>query len=327
MNILPKLGRGLVISSLALTGGAIAVSNMPTKIHAAKPDSTTNTQPSKLSRKNIEDEDGAIFLSSLSVLNQSSKTSQKWDINWDKRNPDDLVKPLKDNSTESDIEKRAEDVKNAHPKAKRTIILVRHGQYNIKADQDSERYLTDLGKEQADITGKRISELVKHLKTKTTKDENGNPTPLTVNFVKSTMTRATQTANIILEHFPEVTEHQSCDLIREGAPCPPDPPFPEWDPSPADFFIEGSRIEAAFRKYIHRASADQENDSVDVLVCHGNVIRYFVCRGLQFPAEAWLRFGVHNGSITVMTINKKGDVILTALGESGHLPVDKLTFN
>ena len=82
MNILPKLGRGLVVSSLALTGGAIAVSNMPTRIQAAQPD--TLKAPSKLSRKNIEDEDGAIFLSSLSVLNQSSKPSQKWDFNWDK---------------------------------------------------------------------------------------------------------------------------------------------------------------------------------------------------------------------------------------------------
>ncbi len=75
------------------------------------------------------------------------------------------------------------------------------------------------------------------MKLKTPKDENGNQTPLTVNFVKSTMTRATQTANIILKHFPEVTEHQSCDLIREGAPCPPDPPFPEWDPTPSVSFF------------------------------------------------------------------------------------------
>ena len=82
MNILPKLCRGLVVSSLALTGGAIAVSNMPTRVEAAQPD--TLKAPSKLSRKNIEDEDGAIFLSSLSVLNQSSKPSQKWDFNWDK---------------------------------------------------------------------------------------------------------------------------------------------------------------------------------------------------------------------------------------------------
>ena len=49
-------------------------------------------------------------------------------------------------------------------------------------------------------------------------------------------------------------------------------------------------------------------------MCHGNVIRYFVCRALQFAPEAWLRFAVHNGSITVMQVNKKGDVIVTALG-------------
>jgi len=324
MSIFSKLGRGLVVSSLALTGSAIVVSNMLTRIEAAEPDNK-NVQ-SKISRKNIEDEDGAIFLSRLSIMNDMNP-SQKWDINWDKRSPEALVRPLKKDANESDIEKRDEDVKKAHPKAKRTIILVRHGQYNLKATEDSERYLTELGREQADITGKRISELVKHLKTKTPKDLNGNPTPLTVNFVKSTMTRATETANIILKHLPEVQDHLSCDMIREGAPCPPDPPYPEWDPSPSDFYIEGSRIEAAFRKYIHRAEVDQEHDSVDVLVCHGNVIRYFVCRGLQFPAEAWLRFGVHNGSISVMTVNKKGDVIVTALGESGHLPVDKLTFN
>ena len=70
------------------------------------------------------------------------------------------------------------------------------------------------------------------MKSKTIKDENGNAAPLNVNFVKSTMTRATETANIILKHFPEIKNHKSCDLIREGAPCPPYAPFPEWDPSP-----------------------------------------------------------------------------------------------
>jgi serine/threonine-protein phosphatase PGAM5 len=91
--------------------------------------------------------------------------------------------------------------------------------------------------------------------------------------------------------------------------------------------VEGARIEAAFRRYIHRADPEQEHDSVDILVCHGNVIRYFICRALQFPPEAWLRFAVHNGSITMLTVNKDGDAIVTALGEAGHLPIDKLTFN
>lgn len=44
------------------------------------------------------------------------------------------------------------------------------------------------------------------------------------------------------------------------------------------FFSEGARIEAAFRRYIHRASPKQKTDSYEVIVCHANVIRYFVCR-------------------------------------------------
>lgn len=41
---------------------------------------------------------------------------------------------------------------------------------------------------------------------------------------------------------------------------------------------DGARIEAAFRRYIHRADPKQKEDSYEVIVCHANVIRYFVCR-------------------------------------------------
>jgi hypothetical protein len=44
------------------------------------------------------------------------------------------------------------------------------------------------------------------------------------------------------------------------------------------FYQDGARIEAAFRKYFHRAEKSQETDSYEILVCHANVIRYFVCR-------------------------------------------------
>ena len=43
-------------------------------------------------------------------------------------------------------------------------------------------------------------------------------------------------------------------------------------------FQESARIEAAFRKYVHRAEPEQKADSIEVYVCHANVIRYFVCR-------------------------------------------------
>jgi len=43
-------------------------------------------------------------------------------------------------------------------------------------------------------------------------------------------------------------------------------------------FQDGARIEAAFRKFVHRADVDQAEDSYEIIVCHANVIRYFVCR-------------------------------------------------
>ena len=45
-----------------------------------------------------------------------------------------------------------------------------------------------------------------------------------------------------------------------------------------EFFRDGARIEAAFRKYFHRASPTQDKSTIEVVVCHANVIRYFVCR-------------------------------------------------
>ena len=44
------------------------------------------------------------------------------------------------------------------------------------------------------------------------------------------------------------------------------------------FYQDGARIEAAFRMLFHRALPDQKEDSTEIIVCHANVIRYFVCR-------------------------------------------------
>jgi len=242
----------------------------------------------------------------------------QWDYNWDKREPESLVRPLKSNPTAEEIEAYEAKVKEKTPTARRTYILVRHGQYEMK-NTDEERILTALGRDQANSAGERLQALWKH------KQLSGE---FDLNFTMSTMTRATETAQIILKHFPGV-ESKSCDLIREGAPCEPVPNVIAglWDPEPNQFFEEGARIEAGFRKYIHRAEPSQKNNSIDVLVCHGNVIRYFVCRALQLPPEAWLRFSVHNASITTITVAPTGRVSVIGLGESGHLTPEKLTFN
>nr|XP_057928034.1 serine/threonine-protein phosphatase PGAM5, mitochondrial isoform X2 [Doryrhamphus excisus] len=232
------------------------------------------------------------------------QTGHAWDFNWDKRDPSALTNgKKKENATEDP----SSEQDNGKPKATRNILLIRHSQYNLSGSTDKERILTPLGREQAELTGNRLAAL--GLKYDV--------------LVHSSMARATETAHIISKHLPGV-ELLSCDLLREGAPIEPVPPVTHWKPD-AVYHEDGARIEAAFRRYIHRADPKQKEDSYEIIVCHANVIRYFVCRALQFPPEGWLRMGLNNGSITWLTIRPSGRVALRTLGDAGFMPPDKLT--
>jgi len=231
----------------------------------------------------------------------------KWDDNWDHRSPKALIPKIKKISSCKSENEVNEAIESVIPVATRHIILIRHGQYNIQGNIDDQRYLTKLGRTQAEWTGKRLKEL---------------GLPYTT-IIKSTMTRAQETGSIINASLSNVPV-QDCHLIREGAPVPPEPPIGRWRPA-EHFYQDGARIEAGFREYFHRADPSQEKDSYTILVCHANVIRYFVCRALQFPPEAWLRLSLNHGSITWLSITPSGRVVLRALGDSGHMPVDSIT--
>ncbi|RWS07196.1 serine/threonine-protein phosphatase Pgam5: mitochondrial-like protein [Dinothrombium tinctorium] len=234
----------------------------------------------------------------------------KWDNNWDHREPQMLVKPLlrgtfRDENDENNYNEKLEKAKST---AKRHLLLVRHGQYNLKGATDADRILTQLGRQQAQLTGLRLKEL---------------SLPYS-RIVQSTMSRATETAQIISKELPDVPV-SSCELLREGAPFPPEPSYSRYRVESKQYFEDGARIEAAFRRYFHRADPSQTTDSYEILVCHANVIRYFVCRALQFPPEAWLRFSLHNCSVTWITMLPRGGVVVYTVGDTGHIPPDKMT--
>ncbi|CAC5360383.1 PGAM5 [Mytilus coruscus] len=138
-------------------------------------------------------------------------------------------------------------------------------------------------------------------------------------LVSSTMTRAKQTVDIVTKSIPDVSQEET-DILREGAPIPPEPPIGNLRPEKNQFYQEEARIEAAFRRYVHRADPEQKTDRV--VVCHANVIGYFACRALQLPPEAWLRLSLNHGSITWNTVRPTGRVGLRTLGESGFMPAD-----
>ncbi|XP_075390913.1 serine/threonine-protein phosphatase PGAM5, mitochondrial isoform X2 [Tenrec ecaudatus] len=229
-----------------------------------------------------------------------------WDPNWDRREPVSLVNIRKRN-VESGEEELASRLDHCKAKATRHIFLIRHSQYHVDGSLEKDRTLTPLGREQAELTGLRLASLgLKFDK-----------------IVHSSMTRATETTDIISKHLPGVCR-VSTDLLREGAPIEPDPPVTHWKPE-AVYYEDGARIEAAFRNYIHRADARQEEDSYEIFICHANVIRYIVCRALQFPPEGWLRLSLNNGSITHLVIRPNGRVALRTLGDTGFMPPNKIT--
>lgn len=148
----------------------------------------------------------------------------QWERDWDFREPLNLVDQKA--YEKANEEERKEMLSKVKAKATRHIFLIRHGQYHLDSE---ERNLTELGREQAKLVGKRLAESdikFDHL-------------------VKSTMCRATETANIIMEQMPELP-HKSDSIIEEGAPYPPEPPLSHWKPA-ARVRIFGNEINKKFR--------------------------------------------------------------------------------
>jgi len=75
------------------------------------------------------------------------------------------------------------------------------------------------------------------------------------------------------------------------------------------------------------ANKVNEHHEFEIVVCHANVLRYFLCRALQLPPEAWLRLCPFNCSLTYMTIRPSGTVSCRVLGDIGHLPYNLSTFS
>jgi len=225
---------------------------------------------------------------------------------------------------DSGICEDVQEVLTSKARGSRHVFLIRHGHYLSKERSDRQKRLTRLGREQLVLTGRRLREVGFEYDA----------------IISSTMTRAKESANIIVDQLRECRsddEEKAADaspmsiavdqLLEEGAPLPPEPPLDFWQPDAAQFRADGPRIERAFQKYFAIPEESQEKDSHEIIVCHANVIRYCVCRALQVPPQAWLRMWLNHGSITWLTIRPEGRIVLRALGASGYMPPEKLTAN
>ena len=188
--------------------------------------------------------------------------------------------------------------------------------------EDSEQILTPLGREQSHRTGQRLAEIIKGI------DETFGPCYVKTLRV-SDMTRAKETAEIIGQHLPDSVVRMDPDPnLNEGLPCHSFPGESLFKDEVEEIDEGHSRLEAAFNTYFYRADEPEEEVSAsdsegtdeevtigidpqhefEIIVCHANVIRYFFCRALQLPPEAWLRLNPFNCSFTYLTIYPSGPV-------------------
>jgi serine/threonine-protein phosphatase PGAM5 len=194
----------------------------------------------------------------------------------------------------------------AESTAPRTLYLVRHGAYvpDRNADPKSGPGLTPLGVAQARLVAARL---------------NGSGVAFD-SMTSSTLLRARETAAVMHETLRSVPLAQS-PLISECTPPLPEAAEGETARERAEC---ARQLDQAFEHFFTAAKGAKRSN--DILVAHGNVIRYLVMKALQADTRAWLGMSVAHASLTVIQVQPDGTMKVLAVGDSGHIPAPLLSW-
>lgn len=181
----------------------------------------------------------------------------------------------------------------------RTLYLVRHGAYeqNPKADPEVGPGLTPLGIAQARLIAARLEGMPVHFDS----------------ITSSTMARARETAAVIHESLSDVPLDSS-PLLSE---CTPPTSRPLQGETEAGLTACANRLDTVFTK---RFSPATDVDRNELLVCHGNVIRYLVLKALHQDPKGWLGMTVAHASLTIVRVRADGSMTVLGVGDVGHIP-------
>jgi serine/threonine-protein phosphatase PGAM5 len=136
----------------------------------------------------------------------------------------------------------------------------------------------------------------------------------------SPLTRARETAEIVGKAIGKKPE-----ILRELAECTP--PTTRQDimarMRPGELDTCASQIETVFTRFFRGTTGP---DSTVALVCHGNVTRYLISRALGLDPKLWLNFSISHASVSKVRVRPDGAMQVIAVGESGYLPPEMVTF-
>lgn len=187
------------------------------------------------------------------------------------------------------------------------LYLVRHGQYfgSSHSDPKLHGHLNELGKLQASLIAERLK-----------------PYPIS-ELVCSNLIRAHQTGQIIQELGFKGKDLEQTELLRECTPCVPDDHKRLFEQTPPELIERGKqRADKAFATFFKPVKRDKHK----ALICHGNLIRYLICRALDIDPHFWLKLDICNCSLSVIKVSDKKTMKLMAFNDTGHLSIDQITF-
>jgi len=192
------------------------------------------------------------------------------------------------------------------PQGIRYVYLIRHAMYDSvdSLDERTANGLNALGREQAAMIAARLAALPVRVKR----------------FVSSDYLRAVETAAVIGTAVGRVAEQDS--LLAECT-APSSRPGLDQTHDPAELASCQAKMEVAWAKYF---IASPKADTHDLLVCHGNVIRWFVNRALGNDVRHWTSLDIGNASLTIVSVRPDGSTRLILFSDVGHIPVAKQTW-
>ena len=176
----------------------------------------------------------------------------------------------------------------------RRLIFVRHGQY----DEERTGALTVLGRKQATSTARALSRLD------------------VATVWSSTLLRAKQTADIVASRQPKAKLRRSrllCEVIPTMLPVHIEL---RVSISATQVRADRSRADLAFETFFDPKAGAQ----TEIVVCHGNLIRYFVCKALNIERRLWTRLDSMHCGLTEFRVTPEGAVRVVRYNDVGHIP-------
>jgi serine/threonine-protein phosphatase PGAM5 len=93
--------------------------------------------------------------------------------------------------------------------------------------------------------------------------------------------------------------------------------YPQFSFTTLDEHLRQS--EMAFETFFKAPKIDSES-SYELLVCHGNLIRFFICKALLIDIDTWIKLEMNHCGISIVNINDSGNMQLVSHNETKHIP-------